>query len=393
MDIQRIRLLFEKHIQAELTTAEKEELDLGLKSIDEATFSSWIDQVVRPDEKALFPKEDVFTKIEERLQLQEEQITQGRRWHQQPLLRIAAMLVLLLGSLLLYINYNQHKLSQFGSQQAAVAPQELTLPDEEALITLADGTQLHFDAHSQDSLEHKGLAIYRLADGSLQLSQEAGIKEGFAAQQSHRLAAPKGVSLRVILADKSVVWLNAGSAIRVSASYGAKDRSLELDGEAYFDVSHNPKKPFLVKAKNTSIKVLGTQFNMAAYSSSNQVQTTLVEGSVTVSALQQTLVLKPGQQAVVSPDASIQLHTQVNLHQVLGWKEGYFRFKDESIEAIMEELARWYPIAGVDIRAGKGDRFTGSIQRSKKLTALLASLEKVSDLKFVIEEGRVVVMK
>lgn len=394
MDRKRINILFQRQLKDELTPAEQKELREGLQTLDEETYSAWVDEYITVEENHDFSKNDVRDRIATQIR-EHKKSSPVRGVVRYALITVAAML-LLTCSVTLWLQDSGDDQGQLPRQvEKTEAPyeEELTLPEEEAMVTLADGTQMLFSALADDTVRHKGIEIVRAGDGSLVMRQENQSHHVFGEDARHRVAAPKGVALRVILPDSSLLWLNSGSSISIWASYNQDDRSVQLEGEAYFDIQHDLNKPFYVTAKDVKVKVLGTTFNLSAYQTDEEVKTTLIEGKVDVSASQQSLVLEPGEQAVVSQDASMSLHKNVNMSQVVAWKDGFFRFRDEPIADILRELQKWYPISAVEIPQGNTDKFTGSIQRSKKLADILAALEEVSDLSFVIKEGRVIVMK
>jgi len=392
VDKKRINILFQKHLKGELTLEEREELKQGMQMLDEDTFSAWVDEYIAVEENHDFSKDTVRDRIKNRIAAQD-RITPIRRLIKHPLIAIAAMLFLVLSVVLWLYRTGEHQESlKLVEKRGRLNAEELILPDEEeAMVTLADGTQMVFT--TVDTVRHKGLEIVRTADGSLVMKQENSEQHYFDEDARHRVVAPRGVALHVVLPDSSSVWLNSGSSISIWASYNQQNRSVELSGEGYFDVQHDKNKPFYVTAKDVEVKVLGTVFNLSAYDLDKEVKATLIEGKVDVSASRNSLILRPGEQAVVREDASMQLHKDVNINLVMAWKDGFFRFRDEPIANIMRELQKWYPISAVEIPEGNMDKFTGSIRRSKKLTDILAAIEEVSDLSFVVKEGRVIVMK
>ncbi len=377
-----------------LTESEEEEFDAIMQDMEETEFSDLVDKSLQLQENKAFGQDSVFqdimTQIDER-----ESVTVVplyRRWKQ--LGKVAA--VTLLAGLIGLVGYQLWSHSADEENLVTAPSMELStdieLPMDDALITLADGKRLSLADVGKDTLHYKGLALLRSGDGTIIMQQERET-DFFKANEKHRFAAPKGVMLRLVLPDASVVNLNSDSQIEISGSFGKRQREVTLSGEAFFEVTHDKTLPFVVNAKNAAVTVLGTQFNMSAYKGDRDVATTLLSGSVQVDAAQGQVRIKPGQQARVSSSADIELKEKVDMGQVLAWKEGYFRFKEESIKNIMIDLAKWYPIGGVEFRAGSADLFTGSFKRSKKLSEVLANIEQVSDLRFDIQEGRVVVMK
>ncbi len=396
MDTERTYQLFLKHLKGDLTSFEKKELEEGLQVIDPELFASWVDKSVSINEREEFANQNVvFDRILTRIDNSQLPVRPVLPWYKNPTYRVAAACAVVSFFVLIYYGSGRYTRNELITKTEAVTDINgpIELPDENALVTLADGTQMLFDVSNNDTLRHKGLEITKQADGSIMMRRNASADIYFTDSDRHKIAAPKGVALHVYLPDSTGVWLNSGSAITVLASYGRKNRNVELDGEGFFDVTHNKEKPFIVKAKNSVIQVLGTQFNLAAYAEDTAVKTTLIQGSVNVSAKNNKIRLIPGQQAIVGQDSGIALNEDVNISEIIDWKEGYFRFNDKPIGEILTELAKWYPIEEVQMNVVSPDNFTGSIKRSKLLGDLLNAISSVSDLKFVVQGRRVIVMK
>lgn len=396
MDQQRTYQLFLKHLRANLSAAEKKELEAGLREIDQHTFDSWVnDNVNEHDEVEFLNQEQVFDRIWGNIDPLPIKNSSISPWYKQTVFQVAAACAVMAFGLLFFIGDDLLHLQQKGDtmDKVAYAHGSLELPEENALVTLADGTQMLFDALNTDTLRHKGLEITRSNEGVLVMRRKGESDIYFDENDRHKLSAPKGVALHVLLPDSTSVWLNSGSTITLYASFGKNDRRVELQGEGFFEVSHDQHKPFIVKAKNSVVQVLGTRFNLSAYQTDAEVKTTLVEGSVDIRSNQGRLRLSPGQQAVVNDQAGIVLNRNVNISEIVGWKEGYFRFNDKPISEILEELAKWYPIEDIQMQITSPDNFTGSIKRSKNLEDLLDAIASVSDLKFVVQGRRVIVMK
>lgn len=394
LDKHRIQFLFDKYLKGTLTESEEEEFDVLMADMEERKFLDMVDRSVDLGENRLFERDKLFEEIMTQIE-DEEPVPLRSDYSMWRLMgRVAATVLLagLLGIVAYKLGINDRLSDSFVSTPALKLPQDIELPKDDALITLADGKRLSLADVGKDTLHYKGLALSRGADGTIVMQQE---KEAdfFMADEKHRFVAPKGVTLRLMLPDGSVVNLNSDSQVEIYASFGKRQRELTLSGEAFFEVAHDKTSPFVVKAKNTAVKVLGTTFNMSAYKVDKIVSTTLVMGSVEVASAKRTLQIEPGQQARVDQYADMQLDNNVDMRRVLAWREGYFRFRDEPIRNIMTDLSKWYSIEGVEFLVGSTDRFTGSVKRSKKLSDVLANIEQVSDLRFKIQEGRVTVMK
>ena len=208
----------------------------------------------------------------------------------------------------------------------------------------------------------------------------------------HTLTTPKGFDCKFTLSDGTIVWLNAESSIRFPLAFAANNREVELEGEAYFDVFHDAKRPFIVKSKDQSIKVLGTEFNIRAYPREQIVKTTLVQGSVEVLTSKQSALLSPGQQLSLYED-KLNITEKFDMESVVAWKNGYFRFNGD-LKEIMTDLARWYdleldykvpPNYKIDIEA--------ALSKSKTIQEMIELIHVATGLKLSIKERRLSIMK
>lgn len=161
---------------------------------------------------------------------------------------------------------------------------------------------------------------------------------------------PQGKQRQVILADGTHVWLNAGSELRYPKDFSKKQiREVYLEGEAFFDVTENRSKPFIVHASGLDIRVLGTSFNVRSYAGDPVVETTLVRGKVTIASTAEDSInqvtLLPNQHASFSKDSkAIALEEVSNTEDYIGWKSGWMIFDDKPFSYIRETLERWYNV-------------------------------------------------
>jgi ferric-dicitrate binding protein FerR (iron transport regulator) len=204
--------------------------------------------------------------------------------------------------------------------------------------------------------------------------------------QMCEVTAPKGQISKCVLADGTEVWLNAGTTIKYDPSLTGNTREVQLDGEAYFKVSKNKHKPFVVNTKHAQIKVLGTIFNLKAYSGETKVETTLAEGSVVFSlngSATKPVKLKPGEQLVYNiPEKKITLG-KVETYLHTAWKDGKFVFKDADLQTIVQELEKLY-----DVRIHLENdsllklRFRGMFEYEENIFSALETLERTTNMKY-----------
>ena len=162
--------------------------------------------------------------------------------------------------------------------------------------------------------------------------------------QQYTIATPQGAIAEVTLADGTTVWLNAGSRLTYPAQFGGRTRNVTLQGEAYFKVAHDASHPFLVKAGNVTTRVLGTEFNVRAFSPTD-THVTLLEGSVEVTCERNTKRIAPGEDASIGKSGIIVSETDTE--RFTAWKEGDFYFDNETLLTIAQEIGRWYNVSVV----------------------------------------------
>ncbi|WP_051292816.1 FecR family protein [Olivibacter sitiensis] len=264
-----------------------------------------------------------------------------------------------------------------------------------ATLTLADGRTVELSEAQSGIVVGDG--DIRYTDGtSLALSPTGGDRGRLDGSMVLELHTPKGGTYQVTLPDGSRVWLNADSKLRYPSRFDGKERIVELEGEAYFDVSHRlpavgnrqtRTTPFIVNTRGQQVQVLGTEFNISAYADEEDTKTTLVSGAVKVSQLTtgNPQLLKPGQQSIIS-EAGIQVKT-VDVAAATAWKEGKFSFEGKSFGQVMKELARWYDLELVYEGAVPRETFFGDAYRNTNLSIVLGAL-KSADIGYRLEKGK-----
>ncbi|MDB5010807.1 MAG: anti-FecI sigma factor, FecR, partial [Mucilaginibacter sp.] len=171
------------------------------------------------------------------------------------------------------------------------------------------------------------------------------------------------------------------------------ERKIELTGEAYFEVAKNKEKPFKVKFNDQEVEVLGTHFDIKAYSDDPDTKTTLLEGSVKISRNNIKQILAPGQQAVSDASSKGFNIQKANIQEVMAWKNGYFMFNSLSIQSIMKQASRWYDVDVVYQGNMTDKEYGGRISKYKNISELLKNLELTGTIHFKIEGRRVTVMQ
>jgi transmembrane sensor len=210
--------------------------------------------------------------------------------------------------------------------------------------------------------------------------------------KSNKLKTPFGGQFQIELTDGSRVWLNAGSEINFPNQFDSSERVVEVYGEAYFEVAHNPKWPFKVKSKNNLIEVLGTHFNVQNYPDEMESSVTLLEGKIQYSKNNYTQILAPGQQIISNQD---KIHlVEVDTSAVVDWKNGDFYLGGQDYRALLRKMARWYNfnISYLE-NAPKALELGGWISRNQSLQSILEKLSLTNKIHFKIDGKHVTVSK
>lgn len=278
-------------------------------------------------------------------------------------------------------------------QPAAVAAVSQNIPagGNKAVLTLANGKEIMLsDAGAGDIVKQAGLRIYKTATG--EIVYEATATGNASDTGINRIATPRGGQYSVVLQDGSKVWLNAASTLSYPVNFSAGERRVTLQGEAYFEVAKNADRAFKVITATQTVEVLGTHFNVDAYSDNALVRTTLLEGSVKVVTAPGTqLMLKPGEQARLNNQTGALQKSNVSEEDVIAWKNGYFIFNDTWLSDVLLQLSRWYDVQ-VDLSTVPRIRYSGTIPRRKTLQEVLAMLEFTGNRHFEIVNRTIIVL-
>lgn len=314
-------------------------------------------------------------------------------------LRYAAAVLILTGLPVVYF-FLSEKAQPVVRQETAQQPTgtaDIAPGREQALLTLADGSTIVLDSASSGILATQGNAqVIKLANGSIAYHAEGA---GQVETVTNTMSTPRGGKYHLVLPDGTGVWLNAASSITYPSVFTGKERAVSIKGEVYFEVVKNAQVPFTVALDHsTKIEVTGTSFNINAYSDEPQYKTTLLEGIVKVHAGGSVKPLKPGQQAQTAmsdiPDV-VTVTDNVNLEQVMAWKNGVFSFKNAGIYEVMRQVSRWYDLdieyRGITPKVAERQRFSGDIGMDLNLSAMLRVLEK-SQVHFLLEGKKLIVM-
>lgn len=368
--LQRMAYLICRYQQEILTATEEEELRAWAAASPENRlfFEQMTDPVVLRDKLAQYEKFDVAAGWATFSAQHFPAAKQGREHHMYRWWSAAAAVLLLVGAGIYLL-----RPSVTTPRIAAVqVPATRILPgSSKATLTLSDGSVIPLDSNGNKVITQQG-ALIQLSNGQLQYNTQ-----NYSAQTTlNTLTTPRGGQFRLTLPDGTRVWLNAASAITYPTAFSEGKREVEIKGEVYFEVAAKAKMPFNVKiSPSTNIEVLGTSFNINAYTDEPGIKTTLIQGAVKVNTGSASRVLLPGQQALVNSPGNINIIAKADTAAILAWKKDQFYFRDADIPTVMRQLSRWYDVTIVYAGTIPARRFQGEIQRNLPLSDVLEGLE------------------
>lgn len=278
-----------------------------------------------------------------------------------------------IGGLLVYFNVRQNSVYQQFTEQIIQVPASGSGP---VLIT-SNGQNVDL-RKSNSNIDYS-------QNGTIVLNNDSVIP-AFKDEPNvmNQLIIPYGNQSRLVLSDNTVVWLNAGSRLVYPSRFEDKTREVLLFGEAFFEVSKDEKKPFIVKTSDLQIKVLGTQFNISAYTEDKVIQTVLKEGSVSIrnnnsGLFERDLILKPNQMAAFNRTSKDTKVYEVDVNYYTLWTKGLLSFDEIDFTRIVKKVERFYNISIGFSEPNLGStRISGKLDLKQKREEVLEYLEKVS---------------
>jgi ferric-dicitrate binding protein FerR (iron transport regulator) len=391
-DNERIRILFERYYNKAASHEERREL---MEWIDAGGNEEELSALVEKAWEELNEKESFFTEKESAIMkgriIQTSKEEAGavsmfsRPWFKWAA-AAAVLVIVLAGSYRLLFH------QRAGSQEtAAVSPIVKDIPapqSNRAMIKLADGKFIYLDSVQEGTLaSQEAVKLVKLGNGAIAYEKTEAVSMDHPVYNT--LINPRGSQvIHIKLADGSTVWLNAGSSLTYPLAFVGNTREISLQGEGYFEVSHDASRPFVVSSGETRVQVLGTHFNINAYSDEPDMKVTLLEGAVLVSHAGAVQRLQPGEQAIVKE--GIRLGQHADLDAVMAWKNGRFAFNSADIAGIMRQVARWYDV-DVKIEGQVDETFSGSPPRTANISELLKILEATSKIKYELNGKRLTI--
>ncbi|GAB3418258.1 FecR family protein [Niabella aquatica] len=359
----RLRLLFKKYIQKDISDTERSEFfhlvhqpmaDKILREfsrefdIPDRLWERLPEDATKKILQSIFKNQSPNNKLTVVENADKENVKVVKWW--KTMAAAVAVLLVIVGAGYYYSGaYIKNKASAIAKENRVIkdAPPGKT----GAILTLSNGESFLLDTIQNATLK-PGIVK---SDSVLELNG--------ANELNAMVETPMARQQTLLLSDGTRVWLNAGSSIKFPLAF-KHERKVEITGEAFFEVSHDARRPFIVKTGKEEIVDLGTRFNVNAYKDEMGVTTTLVEGRVQIN----NHILKPGDQHINNRIS------KVDVNAVIAWVSGYFYFDHTDLKSVMRQISRWYNVS-VEYQGNiPVQYFDGEIQQSLNLSQVLELL-------------------
>ena len=382
----KIQIIIVKYLSKEANIDEIEELDRWLVKKENITiFNSYVQtDYFTSIFMTKYDLQIAKSKIHKRIRL----IERRNKLERYKKIAFAASIILLVGISLF---------NQFYFNETIIIRDPIVIGTDKAVLTLENGDQVILEKGQKfqnKTVNSDGKELsYSIKNRSSSNFKNEKIASNF-------LTIPRGGQFSLNLEDGTKVLLNSDSKIKYPVKFiKGKKRQVELlYGEAFFDVSssqNNNGSEFIVSTKTQKINVLGTKFNIKAYSEDDIITTTLVEGKVKVENGENQILLFPNQQSKVDSNSTVINVSDVDVSQQISWINGLFSFNDTSLEDIMHTLSRWYDLEFIFKSANqKGFIFSGILERTKSIEDILFIIEKTSssnEINFEINNKTIII--
>ncbi len=376
------------------SSEERQELELWLKENGNKRFYKGLEMYTKNTKEALQMKQaDVDRAYEKHLNKMTQLRATNRMRVFKKVLPYAASILLMAGlfSAMMYLGQTDTGDSQEELWLSAIEP-----GSQKAELVLADGKVLDLDENKKkDEIKETDGTIINNTGSSLVYDVSAKTVTKEIAYNS--LVVPRGGEFQLELEDGTRVWVNSETRLRYPTKFPNDQRVVLLEGEAFFEVSKDKNRSFIVKTQGVDVRVLGTKFNVSSYADDDAIRTTLVEGSVAVMDSENhenNLLLNPGHQAIYAKDAKLLENKKVNVDLYTSWKDGQFVFQESHLSDIMQKVSRWYDVKIFYQNADVGNlNFTGTLKRYDSLDRLLGMIEKTNEVKFFFKDNTIIVQK
>ncbi|WP_270090357.1 FecR family protein [Sphingobacterium sp. SYP-B4668] len=377
---ERLKYLADKWLKGTISTEEKIEFDEWYLSYEDHLVEDYTAENLETIEVDLYKQIQSLAGMDQAKQL-------SRIHRFKKICYWAASILVIVGISTFF--YTRQKTEINTAEIAAIMP-----GSDKGNLRLGDQQAYDLEKLKNGILENRGgVEIVKTKEGAISYILKGNVDMDSKDIIESSVSTPNGGQYQIQLSDGTRIWLNAASEVKFPIAFVQGQRVVELQGEAYFEVAKDAKRPFIVKTATEEVKVLGTHFNVNAYREEAISRVSLLEGKVEVSAQHGSYktLLSPGQQTV-NGLTGMQVES-FNPEESIAWKNGDFVFNNETLEQVMIRVGRWYDVqVQVDPKIAN-IQIWASISKSEQIDKVLRLVKLASeDITYRIEGRRVYMM-
>ena len=251
-------------------------------------------------------------------------------------------------------------------------------------LTLSDGKT--FDLSDNILLPENAAKVFVI--DSKGINYQTPINKPQVKEIQNTLRTLQGMECLITLSDGTRVHLNAETKLTYPVCFSSKERIVQIEGEAYFDVAPDKEHPFIVKTSHTSIQVTGTSFNVRAYADEEMESTTLISGTVKISSGNEAFELVPNQHYTYNKSTNTNTVTNVNTELYTSWESGSFIFLNVPLENVMSYLSKWYGFEySFDDETAKQVRIGAYLNRYANMNPIIDMITELNLVNIKQREG------
>ena len=372
--------IISRYVLGSMTESEKEELDgwLDKSPRNKLLFEELVCQEVASGKILAYGRVEWEGALKELLEQKKKLRLAGRK---RRIIRLGSCAaVLLFACMGIWFYYIQAGNALIGEGEVHKEIPKLLAGKPQATLQLASGKTVFLTSDSSRRLEPEYGVEIRQDSGVIkyQVAEVQGGKE----EQYNMITVPRGGEFTLILSDGTQVWLNAETSLRYPVEFVGNERKVYLEGEAFFDVTHDKQKQFVVETEKAKVQVYGTAFNVYAYPNEYEVAATLVRGAIDLKerGSGNRIQLEPGEQGCLAGGKLTKREVDVDMY--IAWITGRMVFKSICLGDMLKHLARWYDVNIV---------FTGEVKKYDDFTEVLDVIESTQVVRFRIEDRTIIV--
>ncbi|UMB52497.1 FecR family protein [Lutibacter sp. A64] len=390
----RIAELIYKSVSQTINSTEEKELQVWLKNKSNKDLFEKIIKSDAIEQKILLYKQSnkqaVYNRLSKKIALNQQKNNKKNKF--ATVLKYAAILIICLtvGNFIYQNNFNETVITKNAVKQIKPGYKKATL-------ILSDGSSVDLESTKNTVIASTNTTQIKNTNNILQyntVDKAPKTKDKTTPEEVtyNTLYVPTGGMYQIELPDGTNVWINSESSLKYPIKFTGNKRIVELTGEAYFEVTKDNSKEFIVETNSASITVLGTKFNVSSYNTDNYFSSTLVEGKIKLTSLintKKSIIMLPGERGKIDNGKSSITINNVDSNLYTAWIEGKFYFEKENLDRILTKIGRWYNIdIEFDDPSIKKQTFTGVALKNKPVDYLLKMISETANLKYNINKNR-----